>query len=507
MRLRKCVILVAICLLGLAFAAMLRSEGQGRISLAANDLSGCWRVVSAPAGPQTGELRDLAVGQDGDLWALGGPTNGSASYTYILHMSGAQWTSMPGPSFAQTVSQTYGLSVLKVFGQNDIWAAGGIGYNMGNPAGSSMSGLVVHWDGQSWTTVLSGTVGGAINAIDGKSSKDLWAVGNTPQSQVGGQPIIIHWDGVTWRDYSPQDGAGGAVKDVVASAADNVWMVGDSTWHWDGKTLSQAQSQGGAGIFASSANDIWAVGSQGNSASSAHWDGTSWQQVAVPSPGRFVRLNSVTALAANDVWAAGDYDRQALIMHWDGSVWQAMPNPVSGFSSSLDRVVAVNGTLWALGSRAMSADNWVRSKALLRYSGTGCGSSGPQTPLNPPAPVPGEGSQEFITGKSASGVFLNYWLNNGGVLQQGYPISDPIGEQSDLNGQLYTVQYFERAVFEYHPELKGTPYEVLLSQLGTFQYRKKYPDGAPNPRPNRDPGTLLFSETGKRLGGRFLSYW
>jgi len=35
------------------------------------------------------------------------------------------------------------------------------------------------------------------------------------------------------------------------------------------------------------------------------------------------------------------------------------------------------------------------------------------------------------------------------------------------------VQYFERAVFEYHPENKGTPYEVLLSQLGTFRYRTK----------------------------------
>src|SRR5204863_7876013 len=38
----------------------------------------------------------------------------------------------------------------------------------------------------------------------------------------------------------------------------------------------------------------------------------------------------------------------------------------------------------------------------------------------------------------------------------------------------YTMQYFERAVFEYHPENKGTPYEVLLSQLGTFRFRAQY---------------------------------
>lgn len=38
---------------------------------------------------------------------------------------------------------------------------------------------------------------------------------------------------------------------------------------------------------------------------------------------------------------------------------------------------------------------------------------------------------------------------------------------------LYTVQYFERAVFEYHPE-KQVPFDVLLSQLGTFRYGQKY---------------------------------
>lgn len=33
-------------------------------------------------------------------------------------------------------------------------------------------------------------------------------------------------------------------------------------------------------------------------------------------------------------------------------------------------------------------------------------------------------------------------------------------------GQRYTVQYFERARFEHHPEHAGTPYEVLLGLLG-----------------------------------------
>lgn len=126
-------------------------------------------------------------------------------------------------------------------------------------------------------------------------------------------------------------------------------------------------------------------------------------------------------------------------------------------------------------------------------------------PIAPPIPLPGSGSRLFSeTGKAVGGIFLEYWLKNGGLPQQGYPISDVIGEVSDLNSKPYTVQYFERAVFEFHPE-NAPPYNVLLSQLGTFQYRKKYPNGAPNQK--ADPGGRLFPETGKTVGGRFLEYW
>jgi dipeptidyl aminopeptidase/acylaminoacyl peptidase len=76
------------------------------------------------------------------------------------------------------------------------------------------------------------------------------------------------------------------------------------------------------------------------------------------------------------------------------------------------------------------------------------------------------------TGKRVGGVFLDYWLRNGGLAQQGYPISDEFTEVSDLNGKPYKVQYFERAVFELHPE-NQRPYDVLLSQLGTMRYRAK----------------------------------
>ena|GEM_PF-4859745 len=80
------------------------------------------------------------------------------------------------------------------------------------------------------------------------------------------------------------------------------------------------------------------------------------------------------------------------------------------------------------------------------------------------------------TGKTVSGRFLEYWNANGGVAQQGFPISEPFMEKSETDGKTYQVQYFERAVFEMHPE-NQPPYDVLLSQLGTFRYKQKYPNG------------------------------
>ncbi len=110
------------------------------------------------------------------------------------------------------------------------------------------------------------------------------------------------------------------------------------------------------------------------------------------------------------------------------------------------------------------------------------------------------------TGKTLEGRFYQYWQSHGQLAQQGYPISDQMQEVSDTDGKSYTVQYFERAVFEMHPE-NQPPNDVLLSLLGAFLYKQKYPDGAPGQQPNTSVGSTLFTQTGKRVGGVFLDYW
>lgn len=119
-------------------------------------------------------------------------------------------------------------------------------------------------------------------------------------------------------------------------------------------------------------------------------------------------------------------------------------------------------------------------------------------------------SQTFTaTGFTVSDPFLSYWNSHGGLAQQGYPISPLMYEYSTLDGKLHQVQYFERAVFEYHPENAGTQYDVLLAQLGTYAFKRKYPNGAPAASTQSLPGSgsQFFAQTNHTVSGIFLQYW
>ncbi|HYP39603.1 MAG TPA: DUF5107 domain-containing protein [Chloroflexia bacterium] len=105
------------------------------------------------------------------------------------------------------------------------------------------------------------------------------------------------------------------------------------------------------------------------------------------------------------------------------------------------------------------------------------------------------------TGKTLALEFLSFYDANGGLPVFGYPLTDP-----EVEGG-FKVQYLERARIEYHPEHRGTPYEVQLGLLGTLLAAGRLFPPAPQERAATTPSNLYFPETNHTLAGAFLTYW
>ena len=100
---------------------------------------------------------------------------------------------------------------------------------------------------------------------------------------------------------------------------------------------------------------------------------------------------------------------------------------------------------------------------------------------------------------SVSFGFKRFFEERGGLDIFGYPITPEVQE----NG--FTVQYFQRARFEYHPEHAGTRYEVQLGLLGDILTSgRQFPKATPVATTENQ---RYFPETGHIVSGAFLRFF
>jgi hypothetical protein len=92
-----------------------------------------------------------------------------------------------------------------------------------------------------------------------------------------------------------------------------------------------------------------------------------------------------------------------------------------------------------------------------------------------PAPTTPDPNRTYFpeTGHFVSAIFYKYWSKYGGLAQFGLPLTEEFQEMNPADGKTYTVQYFERNRFEWHPENAGTPSEFELGLLGQQVARAK----------------------------------
>ncbi|MDB5079028.1 MAG: hypothetical protein JWP00_952 [Chloroflexi bacterium] len=110
------------------------------------------------------------------------------------------------------------------------------------------------------------------------------------------------------------------------------------------------------------------------------------------------------------------------------------------------------------------------------------------------------------SGHTLAGPFRDFWEGKGGLPIFGLPISEEFQE----NGM--TVQYFERAVLEYHTEYASTRLEVQPRLVGSDAAKGRTEAAfkrlaEPGKLPTVPATTQYFDPTGHTLSGPFKTFW
>ncbi len=171
--------------------------------------------------------------------------------------------------------------------------------------------------------------------------------------------------------------------------------------------------------------------------------------------------------------------------------YEDFPAPNPSVPYGLVRLEETSAGYAVSGAVAVHKQGYRAYQALARPGGL------PESRMAPPQTYTLNATYFPATGQVIAPEFQDYWAHNGGLAQFGYPLTQP----TLVRG--YQTQFFERAVFEYHPE-NLPPYDVLLRRLGAEILTHAYPEADPLMLP---ADRMYFPETRHSLGGRFLAYW
>lgn len=280
-----------------------------------------------PADFTATTLNDVTAVSPADVWAVGGGWT-DTEQPLITHWTGKGWDPVKAPVIPDF---QYSLAFVDAVSATDVWA---VGNGMASPAPDfSPVPVIAHYNGSAWSTVPPPTppadTSDVLIGIDMVSATDGWAVGTRQPAADPSQPLLLRWSGGRWLP-------------VLLPRLDGARLTGVSV---------------GAGT--GTAADVWAVGSQGDSALILHLDGSRWTLTTLPpnGPDAFKELRNVTTVAGGEAWAVGascvSQDDgaacQPLITHLSGGVWQEVPSAGDGGTHLQDVVARSSDDVWVVG--------------------------------------------------------------------------------------------------------------------------------------------------------------
>jgi len=237
------------------------------------------------------------------------------------------------------------------------------GIDMLNTWAVGDGGIIVFWDGNSWTTQDSPTALNLYSVIF-SAPDNGWAVGGS-----GDTGVILHYDG-TWTEWDQisfsgfqgeTDTINATLYGVTLTTDGSVaWAVGSNgvvlTWDgssntWYGFTDVSQNTLRGVAMTHNSA-DAWMVGDSGTI---LHWDGANFNTMTTPT---VLPLYTIQVPNSSSAMAAGGSSGNGVVLLMSDDAWTEVTNfdfGTSETSSTLNATVysmdfATPTSGWAAGS-------------------------------------------------------------------------------------------------------------------------------------------------------------
>ncbi|WP_026412298.1 hypothetical protein [Actinomadura oligospora] len=179
-----------------------------------------------PGAQQSGSEAVKAVTAR-DAWMTGGTYDSRTEVErgFVQHWDGKRWRNVPLPELGDSFS----LKGIDARGPDDAWA---VGTDLTENDTRPESLILLHWDGRVWKRVPAPATGDWVNRVTRVrmvSGNDVWISGmvrrGIPIEEVR-RPLLLHWDGQAWTTAKVPDGRG-ELQDVAVSG-DRALAAGDT---------------------------------------------------------------------------------------------------------------------------------------------------------------------------------------------------------------------------------------------------------------------------------------
>ena len=314
-----------------------------------------------------------------DVWAVGNEDCGNP-VMLIEHWNGTQWSIFSNPPVpVQSGSELFAVSAQSA---TNVWVVGYV------TIPGQTTPFVAYWNDSKWTVVPTQIFPyfGGLSGIKALSANNVWVVGNyLDQNANIVKTMIAQWNGTQWNIVSSPNagilsGSSNILEAITATSATDIWAVGSYqvsssnnpvytlVEHWNGtrwsivpsptptsSTCGNSNCTALVSVTATSSTDAWAI----SYGFIEHWNGTQWSIVSTSSPPTTVTLNGVAASSPKDVWVVGgSYTGptvdgwRPLIEHWDGTQWNSISTPPTPLQGGLLEGVTVlsPNTVWVVGA-------------------------------------------------------------------------------------------------------------------------------------------------------------